>query len=207
MLSNTAPLTTYGNHYRRPLSRKLATLASGAFLCTSLFAFGSSIWIKSKAALSQHLIKDAWEETLEKNTQVKPWPWADTWPIARLIVPEYNIDFYVLAGSQGNSLAFGPGHIDGTAMPTEHGTIIFSGHRDTHFSFLQNIKQGNTLQVQNKRGEWHNYEVINQEVKNSDEEHWFIDSNSDALKLITCYPFNSINPGGPLRYIVTATPI
>ncbi len=210
MTSSTASLTaSYGNHYRRPISRKLATLASGAFLCTSLFAFGSSLWINSKAVLSQNLIKDAWEETLKtpKDSPVKPWPWADTWPIARLKVPDYNIDFYVLAGSQGSSLAFGPGHVDGTAMPTANGTIVFSGHRDTHFSFLQNLKQGHTLQVQNKLGYWRDYQVIYHEVKNSTKEQWFINKKSDELKLITCYPFDSINPSGPLRYIVTAVPL
>ena len=75
MISHTEQLTaSYGNHYRRPLSRRLATLASAVFLCTSLFAFGGSIWIKSKAALSQQLIKDAQEETLKtpNNSHVNP---------------------------------------------------------------------------------------------------------------------------------------
>ncbi len=31
-----------------------------------------------------------------------------------------------------------------------------------------------------------------------------IDENSDSLLLVTCYPFNTINLGEPLRLVVTA---
>jgi sortase A len=31
-----------------------------------------------------------------------------------------------------------------------------------------------------------------------------LDANAALLTLVTCYPFDAINPGGPLRWLVTA---
>jgi len=32
-----------------------------------------------------------------------------------------------------------------------------------------------------------------------------LDAGDDRLTLVTCYPFDSPVPGGPLRYVVVAT--
>ena len=37
-----------------------------------------------KAWLAQRLLHRAWAATQAEGGPVKPWPWADTWPIARL---------------------------------------------------------------------------------------------------------------------------
>ncbi len=47
----------------------------------------------------------------ETGAPVKPWPWADTHPVARLIAPAQDADVLVLAGASGRTLAFGPGHL------------------------------------------------------------------------------------------------
>ena len=54
----------------------------------------------------------------------------------------------VLAGASGRTLAFGPGHVDGTPLPGEHGNAVVSGHRDTHFAFLRDLRCGDVLEVQ-----------------------------------------------------------
>jgi hypothetical protein len=64
---------------------------------------------------------DALVDTLSGGETVKPWPWADTWPIARLSAPRHGVDLFVLAGATGRTLAFGPGHVDGTARPGRPG--------------------------------------------------------------------------------------
>jgi sortase A len=40
---------------------------------------------------------------------VKPWPWADTWPVARIAVPRLSVQAVVLAESSGQALAFAGG--------------------------------------------------------------------------------------------------
>ena len=49
---------------------------------------------------------------------VKPWSWADTWPVARIIVPRIGRSAIALAGASGQALAFGLGVLI---------TIIFLG--------------------------------------------------------------------------------
>ena len=109
-------------------------------LC-GLWFMGQASYIHAKAVFAQLLLETAWTETLNGQKEVKPWPWADTWPIARLSAPALGISRIVLAGASGSSLAFGPGHLFGSSSPGEKGNVIISGHRDTHFSFLEKIKK------------------------------------------------------------------
>ena len=62
-----------------------------------------------KAQLSQLLIRHAWHESTYSGEYVKPWSWADTYPVMRLQAPSQEEDLIVLAGDTGNVLAFGPG--------------------------------------------------------------------------------------------------
>ena len=83
----------------------------------SQFAIG--LWIPAKAALAQALLEAAWQRTTEMGERVRPWPWADTWPVARLTVPRLNTSWIVLSGSSGRTLAFGPGSFIHIGKPEE----------------------------------------------------------------------------------------
>ena len=89
---------------------------------TALWHLGQASYIHAKAWLAQYLIRAAWERSLATGTTVKPWSWADTWPVARLVAPRQDADLYVLAGDSGRSLAFGPGHRFGTPAPGARAT-------------------------------------------------------------------------------------
>ncbi|HHO58625.1 MAG TPA: sortase, partial [Thiotrichales bacterium] len=115
----------------------------------SLWQLAAAGWIQAKAIVAQHLLEDAWDSTGRQNeTGVKPWPWADTWPMARLLVPAQGIDQIVLAGDSGSSLAFGPAFSLASARPGETGLTVISGHRDTHFRFIEKLKRNQTLTLQ-----------------------------------------------------------
>ncbi len=172
-------------------------------LALGLWQLGGAALIHGKAWLAQRLLDSAWSETLAGGTSVKPWPWADTWPVARLQVPGLGVDLYVLAGASGRSLAFGPAAVDGT-QGLNHS--ILSGHRDTHFAFLRHLKEGSRLRLQNGAGRWQDYVVrghqvidVRQPVKARRAAE-----GSELVTLVTCYPFDAVTPGGPLRYAVTA---
>jgi sortase A len=124
--------------------------------------------------------------------------------VARLQAPGLGIARIVLAGTSGRTLAFGPGHMDGTAAPGTPGHAILSGHRDTHFRFLKDLKQGDALRVQRPDGGWQDYRVIGAEVIDARQARLAPDDGRPVLSLVTCYPFDAIAPGGPLRYVVTA---
>ena len=167
----------------------------------ALWQLSQAGWIHVKAAAAQLLLDRAWQHTLIDHQNNKPWPWADTWPVAELIVPSLDITQIVLAGDSGESLAFGPGHSFASAMPEQHGTVMISGHRDTHFRFLQHLKPGERLILKTRRG-IHYYTVISTEV--ADSRHYQTDPERDSLILVTCYPFNSAMAGGSQRYLVHA---
>ena len=167
----------------------------------ALWQLGIAGWIHTKAIAAQILLDHAWQQTLIDHDQTRPWPWADTWPVAELIVPEIDIAQIVLAGDSGATLAFGPGHSFASALPDEHGTVMISGHRDTHFRFLQDLKKGTRLILKTKSA-IHYYTVSNTRVVDS--RNYKVDSTNDTLILVTCYPFNSAITGGNERYLVYA---
>ncbi len=170
----------------------------------ALWQLGQGSYIYAKAQFAQYLIASAWQK--EGNTaQIKPWPWADMWPMARLLVPQHNIDQVVLAGVSGESLAFGPGYMLNSAAPTTLGNTVIAAHRDTHFSFLKHLKKGELITVYNRKGEQRSYIVQDMTIVNKDDVAWINAENFPyQLTLATCYPFDALQAGGPLRYVVRA---
>ena len=176
-------------------------------LCCSLIGVvyvSSGLYIQAKALLAQYLLQDAWEQTLAGRARVKPWSWADTWPVARLQYAKGKVDLIVLEGASGSSLAFAPGHLQGTVKPGQAGYSVISAHRDTHFGFLKNIVKGDVLTLQDPKGAGHEYEVITTEVVQSHQARLPTLKGNKGLMLVTCYPFNAVRAGGNLRYIVYA---
>jgi sortase A len=170
----------------------------------ALWQFSEGAYIHAKALLAQYLVRAAWEKTLAGQREVKPWPWADTWPVARLAAPRLGAEVYVLAGASGRTLAFGPGHLPGTAAPGEPGNAVISAHRDTHFAFLRELKTGDELLVETPKGDRRSYFVTAAEVVDKHDLRVVMSEERAWLTLVTCYPFDAINPRGPLRYVVRA---
>jgi len=194
---NTAPALPAA---ARPVLRGLRLI----LLLLAGWQWGGAAWISTKAVLAQWLWADAWAATLETQASaVKPWPWADTWPVARLQASEQDVDLFVLAGAQGNSLAFGPGHLYGTALPGD-GFSAIGGVRDAHFGFLRDLATGDQIKIQTHSGSWVIYQISSTEVVDSSRQPLTINAQQRGLVLVTCYPFDAINAGGPLRYLVWA---
>ncbi len=172
-------------------------------LC-GMWQIGSASYIHAKAILAQVLLETAWDKTVHGQQEVKPWPWADTWPISRLDVPGLGIDRIVLAGASGSSLAFGPGHLFGSSLPGQQGNTVIAGHRDTHFRFLKDIQRGELIQLQSLTGKMIQYKVSETIIVDEKQTEYLANTSENTLTLITCYPFDAIRPGGPLRYLVIA---
>ncbi|OMH33918.1 class GN sortase [Motiliproteus sp. MSK22-1] len=172
-------------------------------IITGVWQLTSGSWIWVKAMLAQRLLEYSWQQLHLSKTPQKPWPWADTYATARLRVPSLEVDQIVLAGDSGRTLAFGPGHNSGSASPGTAGLSIISGHRDTHFRFLQMLEIGHHIQLHTKEGSA-NYQVSRVEVVDSSQTSIADRSEDPGLLLVTCYPFDSIAGGGPLRYLVWA---
>ncbi len=182
-------------------------LAAAAF-ALSLWQLGQGGYIQAKAWLAQVLIKQAWARTLEGEQHAKPWPWADTWPLARISVPGRDIERFVLAGANGRSIAFGPGHVFGTPLPGEAGNSVVGAHRDTHFAFLRVLQPGEEIVVEKSVSGIRRYRVERSEIVDKRETRVLAQPPGETLlTLVTCYPFDALRAGGPLRYVVTAKAI
>ena len=169
----------------------------------SILFLGETAWIQGKAIVAQVLMERAWART-KSGGKAAPWPWADTKPIAVLEVPGREIRQMVLAGASGRTLAFGPAHMDESAAPNEDGTIVLTGHRDTHFAFLEEISIGEILRLTDASGKARAFRIAEMAVADIRHTRLRIDSAGSQLVLVTCYPFDAIDPGGPLRYVVIA---
>ncbi len=164
----------------------------------------AGLWIPLKAMAAQELLELAWAESQARQQQTRPWPWADTWPVARLTLPETGQSLIVLDGAHGESLAFGPGQVIGNEE--QAGPVVIAGHRDTHFRGLQHLETGSRVQLQGRGGDWRSFRV--ERIRIVDSRHERINTTQlprDSLLLVTCYPFDGLEGNGPLRYVVEAT--
>lgn len=184
--------------------RAAMVLVALGLVVGGVWQLGEAGYIHAKALLAQHLLHSAWERTRAGETRVRPWPWADTWPVARLRVPRLGIDSIVLADASGRTLAFGPGLLSGTAMPGQTGNSVITAHRDTQFRPLKSVQVGDDIYVETTDGREYRYRVRDTKVVESDKARMAIETNVPVLTLVTCYPFDALVPGGPLRYLVTA---
>ncbi len=191
--------------YRHKSTRRpAAKLLVSSLLCLGFWQFGQGAYIPAKAWMAQGLMNHAWQRAESSKSKPAPWPWADTWPVARLRAKEGDIDLIVLEGGSGRTLAFGPGHLSISSQPGERGNSIIAGHRDTHFQFLQYLEVGERIEVELPEGRKHLFQVTNLDVVDSRRGSLILDTEEPSLSLVTCYPFDAMQPGGPMRYVVSA---
>jgi sortase A len=164
---------------------------------------GQGAWIHAKALLGQALMNQAWSEQQNTGRKVAPWPWADTWPVARLRADRVQADQLVLANASGRNLAWGPTHVAPSALPGIGSHSVFSGHRDTHFRFLSELQIGDLLEVEHRHGSI-DYEVVATEIIDLRLQSVLLEPEQARLTLVTCYPFDAISSDTPYRYLVHA---
>ncbi len=111
---------------------------------------GRAAYLHAKAELAGILIARAWEKNVETGKPQKPWPWADTHPIARLRIPRLGYDEYVLEDASARNLAFGPARLLSGAAVGESGNLVIAGHRTSWFRPLEGIKSGPVGSVRSK---------------------------------------------------------
>lgn len=176
-------------------------LAAAMLLLAAFWQLSQAIWIPAKAVVAQYLLEQAWRQSQQHDGHIRPWPWADTWPVARLIAPEHGVDQIVLAGDSGAVLAFAPGMSFAGDKPDEAGTVMISGHRDTHFRFLRDLEAGDRIRLQTRVAE---FDYIVRGAQVVDSRDYRATDTADNLLLVTCYPFDTVQPGGTIRYLVQA---
>lgn len=182
----------------------LVVLGAGLFI-TGAWHLGQGLYILGKAELAQVLIEAAWDKNLQAGRQQnKPWRWADTTPVARLEFARQGASMVVLSGDSGRILAFGPGHSPDSPLPATGGNSVLSGHRDTHFSVLKSVAHDDLIHVQTLQGITASYRVNNIRVVDKSAVGVKADNGIDELTLVTCWPFDALDAGGPARLVISA---
>jgi sortase A len=134
--------------------RILSLLLTLSLIVGSLYLVQASL-INAKAVVGQWLIENAWERTSITHHYQKPWPWADTYPVAKLHVPRLGKEIYVLNGASGHALAFGPGMSTYLNEGDDQAVILIQAHRDTHFEFFPKLEVGDVLELEQTDGTRH----------------------------------------------------
>ena len=122
--------------------------------------------------------------------------------IGRIDIPRLSLSVIVIEGTSGTTLRRAVGHIRGTALPGAPGNIGISGHRDTYFRPLRNIRQDDIITLTTVLGEFR-YRVVSTKIVSPSDVAVLRASGNEVLTLVTCYPFFFVG-AAPSRFIVRA---
>jgi sortase A len=120
-----------------------------------------------------------------------------------LNIDRVGLSVLVRPGDDAAMLATGAGWIPGTSQPGQSGNIGISGHRDTFFRKLEDVRIGDTIALVSGAGQ-KPYVVRETRVVSPDQVEVLKPTTESTLTLVTCYPFHFIG-SAPKRYIVRAT--
>ena len=193
----------------RVAASRILSLTGSVLLFTGACLSARALYLRGKAALAKVLIRRAWDETVRTGRATPPWPWADTHPIGRLVIPSIGYDEVVLEGASPRNLAFGPARLMNAAGPGQPGNLVLAGHRTSWFLPLQDVRPGQEVVLEWREGaagappRRRSYRVRETAVIDPRDVRFLQPTEEDCLTLITCYPFGR-GPRSPWRYVVRA---
>ena len=120
--------------------------------------------------------------------------------IGRIEIGRLGISAIVVQGDSSSQLRRAVGHVPETAMPGEQGNMALTGHRDTFFRPLRNIREGDVITLETEGGQYQ-YAVESIAIISPAAIEVLQSSGNQELTLITCYPFYFVGPA-PKRFVV-----
>jgi len=122
--------------------------------------------------------------------------------IGRLIIPRINQGFTTYWGAEEDVLTRGVGLYESkwTTTPDQHGHTFLSGHRDTVFSNLDEVEEGDSIYFEFE-GKKYEYMVNDIWITDASDRTVIVEKDEATLTLSTCYPFNYVG-SAPDRYII-----
>lgn len=118
-------------------------------------------------------------------------------------LPSIKATLPIVEGTNENQLAKGVGHYKTSKFPNQHDQIVLSGHRDTVFRHVGELKIGDKIILHFPFGTF-TYKIDHTKVVMADD-RTIIHSTypKEELLLTTCYPFYYIG-NAPKRYLIYA---
>jgi sortase A len=122
--------------------------------------------------------------------------------IGELYIPKLGAKLPIYHGTNEEELEKGVGHFAGSVLPGERDNSVLSGHRDTVFRKLGEVKKDDLLVVTTSAGEF-TYKVKQVRIVDKDDRTVIVPKPRPTLTVSTCYPFDFIGTS-PERYILVA---
>ncbi|WP_042354862.1 class D sortase [Bacillus rubiinfantis] len=156
----------------------------------------ASLQDAKKIVVNQQISKDG-QQHKQKNKPLM----GDT--VGLLVIPRISAELAIIEGTDPDDLAKGVGHYKGSYFPGDKGQIVLSGHRDTVFRHLGELKIGDVLTIQMSYGDFV-YEITHTKIVQADDTSTItLQHKEEELLLTTCYPFSYVG-NAPKRYIIYA---
>lgn len=178
--------------HRRTLSLLLIVVGIGLLVYVGSQYFGMY--------RSQRTLEAQWEQqAAQASVPGAPKLTADDL-LTRVVIPKINLDAIVVEGASRKKLSEGPGHMKETATPGEPGNAVITGHRDTFFRHIYELKNGDDILIR-RAGQVFRYQVTGKKIVMPDDVGVLKQTEDPQLTLITCYPTYYIGPA-PKRLVV-----
>ena len=120
--------------------------------------------------------------------------------IGSLTIPRIKSTLPIIEGTGSKELKRGVGHYIGSVIPGVSDNSVLSGHRDSVFRRLGEVKIRDLITIKNEYGTFV-YEVNKIRIVEANDRTVIVPSKEAVLTLSTCYPFRFIG-NAPKRYIV-----
>ena len=128
------------------------------------------------------------------------WITPDSKAIGKLVIAKLNIDAVIRDGTDAQTLRRALGHMPSSALPGKTGNFVVTGHRDTFFRPLRNIRKGDDIMVVTPEGRY-SYRVYSISVVAPDQVHVLDATSEPECTLVTCFPFDYVGRASR-RFIV-----
>ncbi|SFB16741.1 MULTISPECIES: class D sortase [unclassified Bacillus (in: firmicutes)] len=190
---------------------KFKSLLPLLFIVVGIVIIGIGGWqiLDSKTQTEDSL--EVAKKIVEKNSDLKGTKNKDDEPftpfvgetVGLLELPRIKSELAIIEGTDEDDLKKGVGHYKGSYYPGENGQIVLSGHRDTVFRRLGELKIGDPLKVKMPYGNY-DYEIIGTKIVEADDTSIItLQKENEELVVTTCYPFSYVGDA-PQRYIIYA---
>jgi sortase A len=187
----------------------IVILAIGVWQITNVNTKTNETLSKAKKMLAQ--AKESPQKNGKNDQPVQPVqaenkPAQIGYTIGILGIPRIKAELPIVEGTDPDDLEKGVGHYKGSSLPSQNGQIVLSGHRDTVFRHLGELKIGDPLDVKVSNGSF-TYKITHTKIVDSkDTSIITLQKDHEELVLTTCYPFRYIG-NAPKRYIIYADPV
>ena len=188
---------------RKATLRRALLWVQRAFLGGAVVLLGYGGFVLADAWFFQRRESNHFEQMREQRVAVPVALTSQRGLVGRLEIGRLGLSVMVVEGDDHRTLRRAVGHIPGTSLPGQTGNMALTGHRDTFFRPLRNIRPDDIVTLTTLKGQYR-YRVRSTQVVRPDNVTVLEpDRNNEILTLITCHPFYFVG-AAPDRFIVRA---